>query len=36
MGLLVDKKEYGKQKGPGIKPSPDYYQTRSANELLHK
>jgi hypothetical protein len=32
--VTVDKNQYGKQKGVGIKPTPNYYQT-SGLELLH-
>jgi len=32
--VTVDKNQYGKQKGVGIKPTPNYYQT-SGFQLLH-
>jgi len=32
--VTVDKNQYGKQKGVGIKPTPNYYQT-SGCRLLH-
>ena len=35
MGLVGDKKEYGKQKGLGNKPSPNYYQAIVV-KLLHR